>query len=227
MISTTRSMLSTAILSPSRIWARSFAAPEVELAPLHHHVVPVVDEVLEQLLQVHDPGHAVVQRQHDDAERRLHLRVLEQLVQHDVRDGVPLQLDDHPHPVPVALVPRSRMSVIFFSRTSPAICSIIRDLFTMYGISWTMIFGPPVIVLLDLRVGPHDQPAPARLVRLPDPVPAVDEPGRWGSRALDVGHEIGDVASGSSMSACVAATTSRRLWGGMFVAIPTAIPVVR
>ncbi len=31
-------------------------------------------------------------------------------------------------------------------------------------------------------------------------------------------------ASGSSISACVAATTSRRLWGGMLVAIPTAIP---
>ena len=47
---------------------------EIELGPPDDDLVAVVDEVLQQLLQVHDLGRAVGQRQHDHAEGGLHLR---------------------------------------------------------------------------------------------------------------------------------------------------------
>ena len=47
---------------------------------------------------------AVDDREVDDAERRLHLRQLVQIVQNDRRLLAALQLDDDAHPVAVALV---------------------------------------------------------------------------------------------------------------------------
>ena len=45
------------------------------------------------------------QRQHDNAEAGLQSRLLEQIVQHDLRIGVLFQLDDHTHTVAVGLIP--------------------------------------------------------------------------------------------------------------------------
>ena len=42
--------------------------------------------------------------------------------------------------------------------------------------------------------------------------------------ALDVLHQVGQVASGLSSTQMTASMTSRRLWGGMLVAMPTAMP---
>ena len=81
---------------------------EVELGPPDDDLVPVLDEALEQLLQVHDLGGALVERQHDHAEGGLHRGVLVELVQHHVGDGVALQLDDDPHAVLVGLVVDAR-----------------------------------------------------------------------------------------------------------------------
>ncbi len=92
---------------------------EIELGPPDDDLVPVVDEVLEQLLQVHDLGGAVGERQHDHAEGGLHLGVLVELVQHDVGNGVALQLDDDPHALLVGLVIDVRRSPRSSSR-SPA-----------------------------------------------------------------------------------------------------------
>ena len=47
----------------------------------------------------------VHQRQHDNAEAGLQGRLLEQIVQHDLRIGVLFQLDDNAHTVAVGLVP--------------------------------------------------------------------------------------------------------------------------
>ena len=47
----------------------------------------------------------VHQRQHDNAEAGLQSRLLEQIVQHDLRIGVLFQFDDHTHTVAVGLIP--------------------------------------------------------------------------------------------------------------------------
>ena len=81
-----------------------FGRVEVVLGPPDDDLVPVLDVVLEQLLQVHDLGGALHERQHDHAEGGLHGGVLVELVQHDVGDRVALELDDDPHALLVGLV---------------------------------------------------------------------------------------------------------------------------
>ena len=49
-------------------------------------------------------GHAVDERDHVHAERRLHRRVLVELVEDDLGDRVALELDDEAHAAPVGLV---------------------------------------------------------------------------------------------------------------------------
>ena len=80
--------------------------PKVVIGPAPHDRDPVVDVRLERLLQAEDLRLAVDEGEVDHAERLLHLRVVVQLVQDDVLDRVPLQLEDDPHSLPVALVPK-------------------------------------------------------------------------------------------------------------------------
>ena len=62
--------------------------------------MPVRDEVLQHFTERHHLRHQLLrrrvryQRQHDHAERRLHRRVLVQLIQHHARNRVAFQLDD-------------------------------------------------------------------------------------------------------------------------------------
>src|SRR5215208_4116413 len=80
---------------------------EVELRAADDDVVPVRDVVLQHVLERHHLRHELPgvrvgdERQHDDAERRLQVGVLVELVQHDARDRVALQLDHDPHAVAV------------------------------------------------------------------------------------------------------------------------------
>jgi len=100
MILTTSSMLSTAIFRPSRMCLAVLRALELELGAADDDGMAVLDEVLEQLLQVHLLRRAVDQGEHDRAEGGLHLRVRVEPVQHHHRDGIPLQLDHDPDGLP-------------------------------------------------------------------------------------------------------------------------------
>ncbi len=64
----------------------------------------VIDVVADHLGEVEGARDAVDQRQHDDAEGLLELRVLVELVEHHVRVGAALGLDDQPHALAVGLV---------------------------------------------------------------------------------------------------------------------------
>ena len=59
------------------------------------------DVGLEHLRQRERARHAADERDVDDAEGGLHLGVLVELVEHDLGDGLSLELDDHPHAVAV------------------------------------------------------------------------------------------------------------------------------
>ena len=59
---------------------------------------------MQHLLERHDARDAVDERQHDDAEADLQLGVLVELVQHHLRDGVALELDDDVDAVAVGAV---------------------------------------------------------------------------------------------------------------------------
>ena len=153
--------------------------------------------------------------------------MLEELVQRDLRDRVALQLDLDPHPGPVGVVgERSEISVITLSCTRSAIFLITPDsppFFTPYGSSVTMIADlPPRSSSMWARA--HDDPAAAGAVRVADPLAAEhDRPGREVG-ALHVLHQVVDVRLRlvDQLHDRVDDLASR--CGGMFVAIPTAIP---
>ena len=66
---------------------------ETELGPTPDDLDLMVDVVRQGLREVERARDAVDERQHVDPETRLHRRLLEQIVQHDVGVGVALQID--------------------------------------------------------------------------------------------------------------------------------------
>ena len=83
-----------------------FRLAQLELGPPPDHFAPELDEVLDDVEQREDLRPASDDREHDDPERRLQLRVLVQIVQHDVGHLAPAELDHDPHAVAVRLVPQ-------------------------------------------------------------------------------------------------------------------------
>ncbi len=168
---------------------------QIELGPARDHVMAVVHEVLQQLLQVQDLRHAAHQGEHDGSERRLHLRVLVQLIQHDRRVGIPAQLDHDPHAVPVGLVPQIRD---------------VRDLLVAHQVGDLLDQARLVDLegdlrhddlrlaarglLLDLRPRPHDDAAAPGPVALVDAVAPVHEAARREVRTPDMSLQLRHVA---------------------------------
>ena len=77
---------------------------QIEFGAPHDDDEAMVDVVLKHLAKRQYLRLAVHERQHDDPERGLHLRMLVQTVQHDFRHRITLELDDDPHAVAVRLV---------------------------------------------------------------------------------------------------------------------------
>ena len=69
-------------------------------------------------------------RQQDHGEALLHLRVLEKLIQHDLRLGPAFQLDHNPHAVAIRFVAHVRNVFNRLSLTSAAMRLISPALFT-------------------------------------------------------------------------------------------------
>ena len=84
--------------------SRSLAFLQQERGAAADNIDAVIDEVLNRLDQPHFLGLVVHHRQQDHAEVFLHLRVLEKLVEHDLRFGAALQFDHDAHAVAIALV---------------------------------------------------------------------------------------------------------------------------
>src|SRR5213596_215114 len=78
---------------------------QLELGAANDDGMAMLDEVLEQLLQVHLLRSPVDQGEHDRPEGGLHLCMRVQSVQHHHRDRVPLQLDHDPDAFLVGFVP--------------------------------------------------------------------------------------------------------------------------
>ena len=69
-----------------------------------HHVDAVIDEAANGLIESQLPRLPVEHREEDHGEALLHLGVLVELVEHDLRLRAALELDDDAHAVAVALV---------------------------------------------------------------------------------------------------------------------------
>ena len=78
-------------------------APDRAADPVGHLAVSPL-EVFDRLHQAEFLGLSIDDRQKNHAERLLHLRVLEELVQHNLRFSPALEFDDDAHAIAVAFI---------------------------------------------------------------------------------------------------------------------------
>ena len=77
---------------------------QIVLGAAAHHRILKIDILLQHILQRHHLGHAAVQRQHNNAHCVLQLRITVQLIQHNLRVGLALELDDNAHALAVRFI---------------------------------------------------------------------------------------------------------------------------
>ena len=157
------------------------------------HFTPVADEGLDEVLQVHQLRLAVGERDHVDAEDRLHRRLLVEVVQDDVGVLAALELDDDAHAVLVRLVAQLRDALDQLAAHQ------VRDAFEQAGLVhlvWQLgdddRLAAVVVDLLDLGAGTHHDAAASGGVGAEDFAGAVDDAGRREIRARDQLHELRD-----------------------------------
>src|SRR5882762_7213847 len=161
-------------------------ALELELGAADDDGVAMLDEVLEQLLQVHLLRRAVDQGEHDRAEGGLHLRVRVEPVQHHHRDGIPLQLDHDPDAFLVGFVPEIADALELLRHHQVADLfdhAVGRDLVGELGDDDLLL--PGGLPLLDGGARADRDPAAPLLVALLDALAAVDDRAGREVRALD------------------------------------------
>ena len=149
----------------------------------------VCDPVADHLVQPQRARHSVDQGEHDDAERVLQLRVLIQVVQHDLGDRVALEHDHEP-------LPRSAAGLVAHVRDAakPPVLDELGDLsgqVVRVDLEWELLDDQalPAADLLVLDNGPHGDRAAPGPVRLADAAPPHDQAVGREVRALDVLHE--------------------------------------
>ena len=191
----TSSMLSWAISRPSSRWARSWAfcrSYRVRRTMISSWKVEVL---VQDVPQGEDLGLGLVvhQGQHVDGKGGLQLGLGKQAVQHHLGVGVPLQLDDDAHTVPVGLVPDVGDAL------QPLVLHLVghvldeHPLVHLIGDLGDDDAGAVLAELLKLVAGPDHHPAPAGGVGLPDAAAAHDDAPGGEVRPLDVLHQVGQL----------------------------------
>ena len=154
------------------------------------HIDAVVDEVLQRLHQSHLARLAVHHGQEDHAEAFLHLGVLVELVQHNLRLRAALQLHHDPHSVAVALVAdvadlfnRLFVHQLGDAFDQPRLVHLVGNLGDDDRLA---LLGQ----VLALHLGPHQEAAASRAVRLVQSLASVDKPGGGEVRPLHDGQNL-------------------------------------
>ena len=157
----------------------------------HDDVFLMGDVVVQRLLQGEHAGHAVDERQHDDAEAHLQLSVLIELVEHHLRDGILLQLDDDVDAVAVGTVVdvRDLGKLLLANQLAELLeqaltVHLVRDLRDHDG-------AFAVLALFDLALRAHGEAAATRLIGIQDALLAHDDAAGREIRAGKGSHELG------------------------------------
>ena len=163
---------------------------EIELRPPRHHLAPEIDEALDELREIQHFRPPGDDRQHDDAEALLQLRVLVEVVQDDFGHFAALQLDDDPHAFAIGLV--AKVGNAFDGLLADQIgdfldqrrlVDLIRDLGDDDRLPVALL------ALLDRDLGAHQDRAAARAVRGADARAPDDEAAGREVGALDALHQ--------------------------------------
>ena len=91
-------------LQPFQDVAARFGFAELELRPSTNDLATELDEVVEDLEERQHLRPATDNRQHVDAERRLQLRVLVEIVENDLANFTALQVDDDAKAIAIGFV---------------------------------------------------------------------------------------------------------------------------
>ena len=212
-------------MRPSTMWARSLALCEAVLRAAPDDLHLVVDVGHQGVAQVQRAGDAVDEGHGVDREVRLQRRALVEVVEDHQRRRVALERDARGGVLPLA--------DSSFSSAMPSSSRLSTSSLTLtmnwFGLTW---YGSSVMTMrsaraafLDLGLGPELDRAPTGAVGVHDPLAAHDERAGGEVGALDERHEVvgGGVGVGRA-GGMTASMTSPRLWGGMLVAMPTAMP---
>ncbi len=153
--------------------------------PPSHHLEAMLEEALEHLFQVQRARPPVHQRDHHHVEAFLQLRVLEELIDHDLFVRVPAKVYDKPRAFPVALVTYvgyvrqlAALDQIRYLLQQSVPVELIRDLGHDNGLF-------PSGGRLDVSARPEGYLAPTRPVCVKYPASAADQPPCREVRALD------------------------------------------
>ena len=160
---------------------------QLEQGPAGHHIAAVAQEVFQELLEVQGARLAVHQGDHVDAEDRLQLAVLEEVVQHDLGVLAALQVEDHAQAVLVGLIAhlRDALDLLLLHQFGDALeharlVDLVGDLGDDDGLAGAALLG------LDVAARPHDHPPAPGAVALADAADAVDDAGGGEVRPRDV-----------------------------------------
>src|SRR5699024_6711286 len=148
-------------------------------------------------LEAHDAGHAVVQRQHDDAHGILQLGVAVQLVEHHLGVGVLLDLDDDLHAGAAGtfvVEVRDALDALVLDEVRDGL--VVAGLVALIGNLGAADLIGAVLLFHDLGTAPQGDLAAAGGVGGPDAGPAHDDAAGGEVGALDVFHQAGQVDVG-------------------------------
>ncbi len=166
---------------------------QLENSAPRHHIAAVTQEIFQQLLEVEQARLAVHQGHHIDAEHRLHIGVLEEVVEHHVRVVVALDLDDHAHAVLVRLVPElgDALDLLLLDQLrhplqQPRLVHLVGQFGDDDGLA------AAALLRLHMGAGPHDDSPPPGPIGLADTPHAIDDGGGRKVRPRDQLHEFLD-----------------------------------
>src|SRR5438105_1471721 len=167
-------------------------ARELVPCPAGDDLAPEADERFQHFLEVDDLRAAVDERQHDDPEARLHLRVLVELVQDDLRDLAAAQLEHDPDALPARLAAdlRDTLELLLLHELGDLLdegrlVHLIRQLADDDGLA-------PAPHLLGVRLRAQRDAAAAGRVRLANAAGAVHVAGGREVRPRDDLHQTFD-----------------------------------
>lgn len=151
---------------------------QIEHRATRHHLAAVQQEALQHLAQVQQAGLAVDQRHHVHAERVLQLRILIEVVEHDLRHFATLELDHHAHARLVGLVADigNALDALFGHQFGDpleqrALVNLIGQLIDDDRLALT------AVDILEVRLGTHHHAATAGAIALAHARDAVDDAG--------------------------------------------------
>ena len=169
--------------------------PKLELRPPRDDLALEVEVVTDELEERQRPRHAVDERDGVVAERRLERRVLEELVQRDLRDRLALQLDLDAHARLVGVVleigdlgDHLLADEVGDLRDHAAVPTLLHAVRKLRDDDRAL----PSAQLLDVRAGSHDDPAAAGSIRVTDAGPSDDDGAGRKVRTFDELHQVLD-----------------------------------